>query len=498
MTENKFTWVETHKELTQFLSTKENSQKELIDLLKSVGITPFNDKEELGEHDIELNEIDPFTFFCYIYKYGPERRQKYLQKIAETLKLSIPNDDSGIPSANAQRVWLFPYKFERVNKEIDRLWNFFKKAISNNITDDDFSDVLSIRNVAKAKITEALFNINPDKYFPVNGPTKPYLKNVLGIEPVFETYSDYTALLENIKNQINIPFYELSYEAWKWNEAQRKVNYWVFQGNPKVFDFETALNQEILSDWTVSAHKDKIKIGDKVILWITGNKSGCYAIAEITSEPHLKTTSPDDHLWKGEDKSALKADIKIIHNLVNNPILKEEIQNIENLKDLKFGNQGTNFTATEDEYNSLLELINSRESSFEKLISQLNKKDFDNYMFLLKTIVQNFNLKHGDNRLVFSVRDSRLNFIIGQRYCWNLFVTDSKGKFGIISRDKLKETSEKFDGSEPVPYYTHFDDIDSVNSNIKSIENALEDELKRSKKSSFRKGEFKLQMQLFC
>ena len=487
MTENKFTWVETHKELTQFLSTKENSQKELIDLLKSVGITPFNDKEKLGDHDIELNEIDPFTFFCYIYKYGPERRLKYLQKIAETLKLSIPNDDSGIPSANAQRVWLFPYKFERVNKEIDRLWNFFKKAISNNITDDDFSDVLSIRNVAKAKITEALFNINPDKYFPINGPTKPYLKNVLGIEPVFETYSDYIALLENIKNQINIPFYELSYEAWKWNEAQGKVNYWVFQGNPKVFDFETALKQEILSDWTVSAHKDKIKIGDKVILWITGNESGCYALAEITSEPHLKTTSPDDHLWKREDKSALKADIKIIHNLVSNPILKEEIQNTENLKDLKIGNQGTNFAATEDEYNSLLELINSRESSFEKLISQLNKKDFDNYMFLLKTIAQNFNLKHGDNRLVFSVRDNRLNFIIGQRYCWNLFVTDSKGKFGIISRDKLKETSEKFDGSEPVPYYTHFDDIDSVNSNINSIENALEEELKRSKKSSFRK-----------
>jgi hypothetical protein len=175
MTENKFTWVETHKELTQFLSTKENSQKELIDILKSVGISPFNDKEKLGDHDIELNEIDPFTFFCYIYKYGPERRLKYLQKIAETLKLNIPNDDSGIPSANAQRVWLFPYKFERVNNEIARLWNFFKNAINNNISDDDFADVLSIRNVAKAKITEALFNISPEKYFPINGPSKPYI-----------------------------------------------------------------------------------------------------------------------------------------------------------------------------------------------------------------------------------------------------------------------------------------------------------------------------------
>ena len=71
MNENKFTWVKTHKELTLFLSNKENSQKELIGILKSVGIIPFNDKAKHGDHDIELDEIDPFTFFCYfsIYLY---------------------------------------------------------------------------------------------------------------------------------------------------------------------------------------------------------------------------------------------------------------------------------------------------------------------------------------------------------------------------------------------------------------------------------------------
>ena len=140
------------------------------------------------------------------------------------------------------------------------------------------------------------------------------------------------------------------------NKFDDTTNYWIFQGNPKVFDFETALKQEILTDWTVSAHKDKIKKGDKVILWITGNKSGCYALAEVTSEPHKKTSSPDDHLWKGTDKSELKADIKITHNLVNSPILKEQVDSLEKLKNLKAGNQGTNFSATEEEYNALLSL----------------------------------------------------------------------------------------------------------------------------------------------
>ena len=133
-------------------------------------------------------------------------------------------------------------------------------------------------------------------------------------------------------------------------------NYWVFQGNPNLFDFETALRQRLVTDWTVSAHRDKIKIGDKVILWITGNKSGCYALAQVTSNPHKKTSSADDHLWKGDDKSELKVDIKITHNLVDSPILKEIIDSHEELKDLKVGNQGTNFSATEEEYKSILNL----------------------------------------------------------------------------------------------------------------------------------------------
>ena len=357
MKDEKFSWVETHKKITQYLSTKENSQQDLIDLLKSVGIGPFNDKAGSGEHDIELDEIDPFTFFCYIYKYGTKRRLKYLQEIAAKLNIEQPAGESGIPSAQAQKVWLFPYKYERTNNEVSRLWNLFNKELNNQITDQDFTDSLQIRSTGKTKLTEALFYVNPEKYLPINGPTKPYINEVLGIDPKFNSYNEYLEILAQINEKTDIPFYELSYEAWKWNDERKKVNYWIFQGNPKVFDFETALRDEILTDWTVIAHKDKIKTGDKVILWITGDQSGCYALAEVVAEPHEKTSSPDDHLWKGKDKSTLKADIKITHNFVNSPILKSQIDSLEELKDLKVGNQGTNFSATEDEFESLLGLV---------------------------------------------------------------------------------------------------------------------------------------------
>lgn len=152
------------------------------------------------------------------------------------------------------------------------------------------------------------------------------------------------------------------------------TNYWIFQGNPSVFDFETALKQNILTDWTVSAHKDKMKTGDKVIMWITGSKSGCYALGELISEPYEKETSPDDHLWKSEDKSKLKVDIEITHNLVDSPILKEKIKKVDALKNLKIGNQGTNFRATQQEFEAILKLTkddvnNNQNNKFDNMIA---------------------------------------------------------------------------------------------------------------------------------
>ena len=52
--DKKYSWVNTHKGIVEYLSTKEDSQQELINLLKRLGITGFNDRTKAGEHDIEI------------------------------------------------------------------------------------------------------------------------------------------------------------------------------------------------------------------------------------------------------------------------------------------------------------------------------------------------------------------------------------------------------------------------------------------------------------
>src|SRR5690554_6777883 len=278
-----------------------------------IGISPFNDKSKEGDYDIELSEIDPFTFFCYIHKHGDKRRLDYLQQIAKKIDLETPLSVEGIPTAQAQRVWLFPFKYLRVNNEISRLWSFFKKELKGEINNEDFADVLDITNVAKTKLTEALFYINPEKYLPINGPTKPYIKDVLELDYKFSTYSEYMELLDKIREKIDMPFFELSHEAWVWSNKKKKINYWVFQGNPDKYDFETAFRDGDISAWTVTSHKNRIKPGDKVIIWIAGDKAGCYALADVVSEPLDRASFPESHLWRVDDTSELKAAIDITH-----------------------------------------------------------------------------------------------------------------------------------------------------------------------------------------
>lgn len=207
-----YSWVKTHLDIVQYLKDKKDNQKNLVGLLKSLGIKSLIDEDENGKKELEV--IDPFTFFCYIHKHGDKNRLDFLIQLAEKLNLTIPTAVKGLPNANAQKVWLFPYEKERVGNEIDLLWQLFEEVINDEVRNETFKSVLGIKNVGPTKITEVLFYVNPIKYFPINKPVKAYLK-AKNIDTSFSDYEGYMALLETIKEaENNKPFYELSYENW--------------------------------------------------------------------------------------------------------------------------------------------------------------------------------------------------------------------------------------------------------------------------------------------
>lgn len=357
-----FTWVKTHSEIVQYLRQNRNNQIDLIQLLRNLDIAGLHDEDVKGQRK-DLTEIDPFSFFCYIYKFGSVKRLQLLQALSKELKLSYPLDEKGIPSVNAQKVCLFPFAYERQNDEINRLWNFFEDALNANVSDVNFEDTLAINSTGKIKLTEGLFNILPDKYFPINGPTKPYLKAKWGINPEFKTYTEYSNILKEIRKNTDLPFYQLSHDAWQWSNTQEKNNYWIFQGNPDLYDISGAIQNGQLTNWSVKAHKSKITEGDKVIIWATGKESGVYALAEVSSEVYdgMNNEQEQSYYTNGDkNEPTSRVDITITHDLSTKPIFRSEIDKHKELGKMKVGSQGTNFSAKKDEYEMLKRIVEMR------------------------------------------------------------------------------------------------------------------------------------------
>jgi len=268
-------------------------------------------------------------------------------------------------------------------------------------------------------------------------------------------------------------------------------NYWIFQGNPNVYNIVEAINDKALKNWSIKAHKNAIKKGDKFILWITGNEAGCYALGEVISEVYRSKETDEELKYYSEeveDKESDRVDIKITHNLTNRPIYKHELEILPEFDIFNGGNQGTNFSATKEQYLKLEDIANedNQNVDFMKKLSKFNDNDVKAYIEFLREIIEHFDLKYGDPRLVFSVYGGRLNLTVGHRYSWNLYRNNKEGSFGVISAEAIDENSSSFRGKAPLPFYNYINTAEFTEIEKESIFKAIENELKRVSKSAFR------------
>lgn len=141
-----------------------------------------------------------------------------------------------------------------------------------------------------------------------------------------------------------------------------QINYWIFQATPDVFDLRGALKNAALQTFTVRAHKDKIQMGDKVILWLTGEATGCYALCEVISTVGaIQISEQEKRFFLKWNKKALqeRVRLKVTYNLWNNPIYKDELAPYF-IKKLKVNIPGTNFQATQAQYEQFIRHLEMR------------------------------------------------------------------------------------------------------------------------------------------
>ena len=207
-----YSWVPFYQKVVKKLSEYESNQAGLIEVLLQIGVEQLNDKDENG--DTKLDEIDPLTFLSYLNKYGDDKRIQLMNNLSKLWSLDIEIYDAcGIPTSNAQKVWLFPYKRDRHNQEISKLWAFYYAVLKDGLTEELLQDIVAIHSVGWTKITEALFWLKPEEYLPLNKVVLPLLSEK-GISTKFKSLEEIKAINAAAKKTFDFPFYQLSYEAW--------------------------------------------------------------------------------------------------------------------------------------------------------------------------------------------------------------------------------------------------------------------------------------------
>ena len=128
------------------------------------------------------------------------------------------------------------------------------------------------------------------------------------------------------------------------------------------------------------------------------------------------------------------------------------------------------------------------ELSLRSTLKNIGSEKSVGFFDTLTNLVLKLNLKEGDNRVVYSVREdiNRLVFIVGQRYC---LIIQNKGNrpWGYITLNEDQEAvSTEFEGSTKA-YWNETDSNNIVNNALTEIKQACLSELARTKRSSFLK-----------
>jgi predicted RNA-binding protein with PUA-like domain len=136
--------------------------------------------------------------------------------------------------------------------------------------------------------------------------------------------------------------------------------YWLFQSNPKYYRILDAIRDLEEMPWLVTRYGKQIAVGDGVLVWMSGEQAGIYAIAEIVSPPQVLTELPDLDYWLDSDRTKDKSfvTIRFLRKLLGQPLRRTELKQdriLANLLVIRAPNS-TNFKVTLEEWERVRQL----------------------------------------------------------------------------------------------------------------------------------------------
>ncbi|RKD90433.1 AAA family ATPase [Mangrovibacterium diazotrophicum] len=253
-----FSWVPFYKELFSIVLTFEERQTELIEFLKylknemKLPVTPVHNDINKSDKQIQLREIDPFTFIGALNRgVTHDNRTRIAELFKEHFEIAAetPSDFDGIPVMNAMRSWYFSYEKDRGKDDIPLLWQLAKEAPKgiDNISPKLFDDCLKLKGVGAPYLTMGLFWAAPELFSACDQVMFNYISGITGKKIKVTNFNSYKEYFKTVKDLFpDKQLFEVSYDAWHNNqdsetsegeneeeENENETYYWLYSPGPK-------------------------------------------------------------------------------------------------------------------------------------------------------------------------------------------------------------------------------------------------------------------------
>ena len=134
-------------------------------------------------------------------------------------------------------------------------------------------------------------------------------------------------------------------------------SHWIFQGNPLLFGVDQYLNNRDEIRWSVRQHHDEVHVGDKVLIWRSGENSGVVATCVVQSEPDSLLEDDAPEIWHKQPPNAeARCKLKVLDRFTESPVTRQNIKGILPALSIVKNAQGTNFPLSAAEYEAILAL----------------------------------------------------------------------------------------------------------------------------------------------
>lgn len=226
-------WTPLYEDLATRLVAWEDRQPELLAFLRKLKeeglpVVKLDDKGPAGE--VPLAAIDPFTFFaCFNRNVTQDNRLAVLARVRELLGSTapMPTDFDGVPLADNQQSWFFPWAKERPADDIPALWRLLAQAVKGRAAVEaaTFERCLGIKSVKIAKLTMGLFWVRPRAFMPLDGRSQAHLRrHAVSVPSVVSTWAQYVTVLAATEAALGSDFPQISHDAYKGQSEGRR--YW--------------------------------------------------------------------------------------------------------------------------------------------------------------------------------------------------------------------------------------------------------------------------------